>query len=86
MTWQEEWTNRALRDLRGLDRAAAMRILDAVADLAQAGRGDVVRLQGVRPPEWRLRVGDVRVRFIYDREAGLIRILRVLPRGRAYRD
>jgi mRNA-degrading endonuclease RelE of RelBE toxin-antitoxin system len=36
--------------------------------------------------EWRLRVGDWRVRFTRERDTGVIQVLRVLPRGRAYRD
>jgi len=34
--------------------------------------------------EWRLRVGDWRVRFIRDDAARVIYVTRVLPRGRAY--
>jgi hypothetical protein len=33
-----------------------------------------------------LRVGDWRVRFVYDFERRVIRVERVLPRGRAFRD
>ncbi len=83
MNWREEWTNRALRDLRQLDEITANRVLDAMTDLAQTGHGDVIQLHGVRPPEWRLRIGDVRARFYYDRKVRVIHILRVLPRGRA---
>ncbi len=34
--------------------------------------------------EWRLRVGDWRVRFERDAEAHTISVVRILPRGRAY--
>jgi mRNA interferase RelE/StbE len=34
--------------------------------------------------EWRLRVGEWRVRFDFDDEALLVVVTRVLPRGRAY--
>ena len=54
--------------------------------LAETNQGDVTRLQGVTPPEWRLRIGDWRVRFAYDFGAQTITVLRVFPRGRAYRD
>jgi hypothetical protein len=43
----------------------ATRILDALARLANIGQGDVTRLQGISD-EWRLRVGDWRIRFRYD--------------------
>ena len=36
--------------------------------------------------EWRLRVGDWRIRFGLDADTETVVILRVLPRGRAYRD
>lgn len=45
--------------------------------------GDVVKLTGT-DDEWRLRVGDWRVRFTRD-DTGTIQVTRVLPRGRAYR-
>jgi mRNA-degrading endonuclease RelE of RelBE toxin-antitoxin system len=46
--------------------------------------GDVVKLTNT--DERRLRAGDWRVRFERDLETGVINVLRVLPRGRAYRD
>lgn len=39
-----------------------------------------------RDDEWRLRVGDWRVRFTRNSDTRTVLILRVLPRGRAYRD
>jgi mRNA-degrading endonuclease RelE of RelBE toxin-antitoxin system len=44
--------------------------------------GDIRKLQG--STEWRLRIGDLRVRFTFDDEARVIHVIRVLPRGRAY--
>jgi len=52
--------------------------------LTETNEGDVARLQNVSPPEWRLRVGEVRVRFAFVYEDGLLVVLRVLPRGKAY--
>jgi hypothetical protein len=31
--------------------------------LSAAGEGDVKRLRGIEPPEFRLRIGEYRVRF-----------------------
>jgi mRNA interferase RelE/StbE len=77
---------RARRDLRQLDPTVQRRIVDALDRLtADPPVGDVVRLAGVGD-EWRLRVGDWRVRFTRNLETGVIEVLRVLPRGRAYRD
>jgi hypothetical protein len=42
--------------LRGLGRHMAQRAVAAVERLAATEQGDVTRLQGVEPPEWRLRV------------------------------
>ena len=52
--------------------------------MAEEEVGDVKRLQGQEPPEWRLRVGPLRVRCDYQGQEGDILILRVLPRGKAY--
>jgi mRNA interferase RelE/StbE len=77
---------RARRDLRRLDPPVQRRVVEALDRLtSDAPTGDIVRLAGVED-EWRLRVGDWRVRFTRDPETGLIQVLRVLPRGRAYRD
>jgi len=53
--------------------------------LAEENLGDVTRLQGALPPEWRLSVGDWRVRFAYDFDARTIQVLRVRHRREAYR-
>jgi len=42
------------------------------------------RRQGI-PDEWRLRVGDWRVRFRNDHPTRALEVLRILPRGQAYR-
>lgn len=86
MTSGDGWvlTGRARRDFRRLDPPIQRRITDAL-DRLVSGRpsGDIVRLAG-SDDEYRLRVGDWRVRFI--REDATVYVLRVLPRGRAYRD
>jgi mRNA-degrading endonuclease RelE of RelBE toxin-antitoxin system len=38
----------------------------------------------VSPPQYRLRVGAWRVRVTVDREAKVLQVLHVLPRGKAY--
>ena len=74
------WTRPALADMAGLDTGIARRIQLSVAD---TGAGDIKRLQDVDPPEFRLRVGDYRVRFRNDGE--IVSILRVRNRRDAYR-
>ena len=86
MRWQVVWTRPAIPDLRRLDRQVAERARAAVRRLAETEQGDVKRLEHVDPPEWRLRVGDWRVRFVFNYATRTIEVLRVLPRGRAFRD
>ncbi len=81
-----ELTRPAVRDLKRLDPPVRHRILEALEGLTEVPpRGDVHRLAG-EANAWRLRVGDWRVRFTRDRDSGVIYFLRVLPRGRAYRN
>ena len=57
------WLNQAKAQLRAIDQPAALRILRALAHFTATGEGDVKRLQDIEPPEFRLRVGDYRLRF-----------------------
>lgn len=54
------WAEHARAELRSIDQSTALRILHALARLMSSGEGDVKRLQGIEPPEYRLRVGDYR--------------------------
>jgi mRNA interferase RelE/StbE len=79
------FTARAGRDFKRLDRPVQRRVVDALDRLTDdPPAGDVVKL--VNTDEWRLRVGDWRVRFTRDVETGVVYVVRVLPRGRAYRE
>ncbi len=86
MSWTLVWTERARKDLRGLGKQAADRVVRGVERFASSEQGDVKQLQGTDPPTWRLRIGDYRVLFAYDRTTGRVLVERVAPRGRAYRD
>jgi mRNA-degrading endonuclease RelE of RelBE toxin-antitoxin system len=77
------WTSPAKADLRAIDRATALRVLHTLARYLTTGDGDIKRLQDVEPPEYRLRVGDYRVRF-YDL-GDSIEMLSVKHRREAYR-
>ena len=83
--WRYGFTGRGRRDLKQLDPPVQQRVLDALDRLAASNvrAGDVRKLS---TGDWRLRVGDWRVRFERDDDARVIVVLRVLPRGRAYRD
>jgi mRNA interferase RelE/StbE len=83
MSWTVAWASSAVRDLRRLDRKLVERILGAVERFAEDGHGDVKRLQGCE--EYRLRIGDWRVRFALEPASKTMTVLHVSPRGSAYR-
>ena len=78
-----EWTEAARADLRRIDRETAIRILEGLARFLVTEEGDVKLLKNSDPREYRLRVGDYRVRF---HDLGdIIQILSVRHRREAYR-
>jgi mRNA-degrading endonuclease RelE of RelBE toxin-antitoxin system len=77
------WTDPAKANLRAIDQITALRILHGIARYLATGEGDVQRLQNVEPPEFRLRVGDYRVRF-HDLGDSIL-VLAVKHRRDAYR-
>jgi mRNA interferase RelE/StbE len=83
LTWQVQWTDRALKDVAHLDQTTRRRIVKGVERFAETGQGDVKRLQGISPDVYRLRVGDWRI-FFSKEQAAVLSIQRVRPRGSAY--
>jgi mRNA-degrading endonuclease RelE of RelBE toxin-antitoxin system len=78
-----EWTDAARADVRRIDRETAMRILEGLARFLLTEEGDVKLLRDSDPKEYRLRVGDYRVRF---HDLGdTLQILSVRHRREAYR-
>lgn len=75
-------TDKAKADLQGLDRATRLRVA-AIQRFVLTNAGNIKKLQGIDPPEFRLRVGDFRVRFSY-LDADTVRITRVQNRKDAY--
>lgn len=78
------FSGQAELDLDNLDRATRLRVTAAIQRLALANTGNIKKLQGIDPPEYRLRVGDWRVRFSLP-DSGTLRINRVQNRREAYR-
>lgn len=73
---------REIKRLSPIDEARVRAALDRLArDLISQGR----KLRG-KSNEWRIRVGPIRIRYERDVPARTIIVLRVLPRGRSYRD
>ena len=77
------WTEGARCDLRAIEKATALRILHTIARYLVTGEADIKRLQGIEPPEFRLRCGDYRIRF-YD-FGDTLQILTIKHRKDAYR-
>ncbi len=85
MSYLLAYTGGARRDLKRLDASVSARVIRALEHLADSNEGDVIGLTGVHPPQYRLRVGDWRIRFTRDDATHTLTVLRVLPRGEAYR-
>jgi mRNA interferase RelE/StbE len=86
MAWSIRLTRRSAHDLSRLsarNRQAVIEALDRAAE--DLGSADLKKLGGYED-EWRLRVGQWRVRLILDNQAGTIIVARVLARKDAYRD
>ena len=76
----------AVKALRNMPRQNAQRIrreLDKLA--AQPNRRDVDVASLTRRPGFRLRVGNWRIMFTRDDKARVIDVLRIVPRGQAYK-
>lgn len=78
------WSARARKDLARLERKLALRVHASVEQLASAGEGDVRILHGRLRGIYRLRVGEWRAHFVR-LDSGDLLVLRILPRGGAYR-
>lgn len=61
-------------------------MLRALRRYAATGYGDVTRLVGYEPPEYRLRVGDWRVRFYLKEAPPMLDVLHIRHRGAVYDD
>ncbi len=84
--WRYVLTPRARRDMERVPVQMRRRIFAALGRLAADPAGADRRKMRGSDDEWRLRVGDWRVRYDIDRATRTIVVLHVAPRGRAYRD
>ncbi len=75
----------AERDLGKLSREVADRVAAAIEGLSRNPRPPgCLLLHNYEPPTWRIRVGDWRILYEIDDQAGLVRIRNVYHRSRAY--
>jgi mRNA-degrading endonuclease RelE of RelBE toxin-antitoxin system len=78
------WSEDAEKDVRRLDPVNQRRVMRVIRRFAETRVGELKRLQGPLGDEFRLRSGDLRIRFSVE-PGGTLVILRVLPRDKAYR-
>ena len=76
-----EWSPQSEKDLRKFPDKERERVTEAMEVFAEAGTGDVGKLQGSDRPEWRLPMGSYLARFTGPRDG--IYILRVRYRSQA---
>ncbi len=76
-------SNRFRRDLRQLDATMHRRVLEALDQLQEDSYRDL-QLTNVQIGQWRIRVGDYRIR--YDIEGERVLLYRVRHRREIYRD
>ena len=84
MKWLIRWSHEASRDVDRLDPDVADRVLQALDRFAIEGAGDVRRLVGIDPSEYRLRVGKWRIRLQINYADETLDDLHVLRRDEAY--
>lgn len=87
MTWTWRPTPPAERELAKLERQVlerAVKALDRLVTNYPSSAG-IARLQGIEPPEYRIRIGDWRVRFRPDPLSLTLYVLRVQHRREVYR-
>lgn len=80
--YQIELKPNAIKDLKGIAKPEARKIVEKVMGLAQGFSGDIKQLTNFTP-EYRMRIGDYRVLFEIDEEK--IVIYRIKHRKEAYR-
>jgi len=89
MTYKIEFSSRAARDFKKLaktNRAMAIKIKDAIAELAEEPRpGGVETLTGTNPSLQRIRVGDFRVIYEIKENELLVWVVRLGDRKEIYR-
>lgn len=86
MAWRIRISRTARKQLANLPQLDRERVVDSLDRLAADPFSTDIKKLANSNDEWRLRVGQWRVRFSLDKETNAIDILRVLPRGRAYRN
>ena len=77
------WSPRAQREGAKLPRDVRDRLTRALERYVEERHGDVRLVRGTQPEEWRLRVGDYRIRFRV--RGDVLEVLHVGHRREVYR-
>ena len=86
MTYQVRLENAAERDLEHVPREVLRRIDAKLVALGTDPRPRcVTKLQGREGAGWRIRVGDYRILYTIDDEAGVVFVYRIGPRGSVFK-
>ncbi|HEX2999944.1 MAG TPA: hypothetical protein VHR86_06890 [Armatimonadota bacterium] len=79
------WEHPAAKEFDHLPWYVQESVHTALARFAAYGLGDVRALEGMHGPEYRLRVGEYRVRFALPSGSNILLVLHVRARGSAYK-
>jgi mRNA interferase RelE/StbE len=85
MIYRVEFRTGIERETRAIPAQDLKQIAAAIRRYAETGYGNVKAMKG-KPGEYRLRVGDWRLRFALDASRGELVVQHVLHRREAYRD
>ena len=88
MSWRIEWDERAVKDLKRLDRQARRRILQFMAERVETGSNPRAAGRALRGPLgefWRYRVGPYRIVCRIEDDRLVVLVVRVAHRREAYR-
>jgi mRNA interferase RelE/StbE len=85
MTFRVELRPGVERETRGIPGRELKQITAAIRRFAETSQGDITTIKG-QPGNYRLRVGDWRVRFTLDHASQTMVVQHILNRREAYRD
>lgn len=83
--WVDRWTRAARKERDQIPVKYRNRVLEAIRLYCETGEGDVTTIKPF-VGEFRLRVGEYRIRFSLDSARGELIVLHVSIRGEAYQD
>ncbi len=85
MKWRIKWSHSAIKDMKRLDNPVRKRIWEGLNSLTtQPETVDIKRLKG-NTNEFRLRIGDWRIRFLVDYINKTYLITHIKHRGEIYK-